>query len=495
MTVTMTRDPEAAAANRYDLIVVGGGIYGVTATLEAARRGLKVALVEAGDFNHGTSYNSLRILHGGLRYLQSMDLPRFFESTAERRWFMQHYPELTGRLRCLLPLYNQGLKRPSTFGAALKLNDLLARRRNLGVAAANHLRVGRILTPDQAAAVFPGIVREGLTGAGAWDDGYMVHHQRLTMELLRWAVSAGATVLNYCPVGRVTIRSGAVTGVSMTDRLTGRSYELTASKVLSTTGPATRAFAKAAGDDMPELFMPSLAFNLLIDQAPPSDHALALTPHEPDARTYFLTPSKGRMLVGTYHMAWPAAGVQGDAVDRPVPPESAIQAFVEDLNKVVPDLKLRRDQVLEVLAGFLPAHAAGEADTAHRPVLVDHGQRIAALGLYSVSGVKWTTARLEAQCALRVMWAKDLPKIQDSAKRPAPDAIKDFATYEGSDDAVDAARRMVALESVVCLDDIVQRRTCWGETPRQSHAVTESLRAVIDLPEHAPDGPGIADAA
>lgn len=83
------RQPARATRASYDLIVVGGGIYGSMLLLESARRGLRGLLIEKKDFGSGTSFNSLRIIHGGMRYLQAFDLTRFFESVRERRWYMR----------------------------------------------------------------------------------------------------------------------------------------------------------------------------------------------------------------------------------------------------------------------------------------------------------------------------------------------------------------------------------------------------------------------
>ena len=91
-SAVIARRPNRAAKETYDLIVVGGGVYGIALLLEAARRGMKPLLLEQSDFGSETSWNSLRIVHGGLRYLQSLDLPRFFESVGERRWFLRQPP-------------------------------------------------------------------------------------------------------------------------------------------------------------------------------------------------------------------------------------------------------------------------------------------------------------------------------------------------------------------------------------------------------------------
>ncbi len=88
------RNPRQAAAGEYDVIIIGRGIYGITLALEAGRRGIKSLLLEKGDFGEYTSFNSLKIIHGGLRYLQSLDLHRFKESVRERSWFLKHFPRL-----------------------------------------------------------------------------------------------------------------------------------------------------------------------------------------------------------------------------------------------------------------------------------------------------------------------------------------------------------------------------------------------------------------
>ena len=90
----IVRDPRLAARKSHDCIVVGAGIYGIALALQATRLGLTCLLIERGDFGGSTTYNHLRTVHGGLRYLQSLDLPRFFESVSERRWFLREFPGL-----------------------------------------------------------------------------------------------------------------------------------------------------------------------------------------------------------------------------------------------------------------------------------------------------------------------------------------------------------------------------------------------------------------
>jgi len=159
------RAPGRAAERRYDLIVIGGGIHGVALCLEARLRGYRTLLLEKADFGNATSWSSLRIIHGGLRYLQSLDLPRFFQSVAERRWFLRHFPDLVRPLPCLMPLYGRGLRKPAVLRLALALNDGFSFGRNTGVAEQARLPGGRVLDASETAALFPHATGKACAGA------------------------------------------------------------------------------------------------------------------------------------------------------------------------------------------------------------------------------------------------------------------------------------------------------------------------------------------
>ena len=143
----INRDPDAATRSRYDLVVVGGGVHGIALTLEAARRGLRALLVERHDFGSQTSWNSLRIIHGGLRSLQRLDIRQFREMVEERRWWFRHFPELVEPLPCLMPLYGRGVERPTVIRLALKTSDLLSVQRNRDVRPDRALSNGSVVGP------------------------------------------------------------------------------------------------------------------------------------------------------------------------------------------------------------------------------------------------------------------------------------------------------------------------------------------------------------
>jgi glycerol-3-phosphate dehydrogenase len=462
------RDPTVAARARYDLLIVGGGIYGVCLAMESARRGLRPALVERDDFGGATSWNSLRIVHGGLRYLQSLDLRRFHESVGERRWLLRHFPDLVHPLACLMPLYGEGLKRTGIFRVALAVNDFLSRGRNEGLAPGRTIDRGRVLDAGETARRFPGVDREGLRGGALWHDAAMPDSQRLLIELLRWATHAGAVALNYVEAAELIVRSGNVTGIAAVDRATGERFELLASQVVNCAGPWCREVAERFDRDVPQLFPFSIAFNALLDREPPAETALAVKPRRPDGRIYFLHPWKDRVLAGTYHAAWTGSRAEG-RVDQPM-----LADFLDDLNDAMPGFELRPEEVLRVHWGFLPAARAGSADLASREAIWDHGATGGPAGLFSVSGVKYTTARLVAEKTLRrLLAARGLEMPPPAAPRPEP---VDWPTREelerpGGSPPEELARRvrdLASSEAVLHLDDLMLRRTDWGCDPRRA---------------------------
>ena len=398
MDALIERDLERAEAGAFDLVIIGGGIQGATLALEAARRSLVTLLIERGEFGGETTANSLRIVHGGLRYLRSLDLPRFRESVAERRWFLRGFPDLVKPLPCLMPLYDppQGgrLRRPAVLRLALRMNDLLARE--------GALPPGRILSAPEVADLFPGVDRRGLRGGALWHDAVVPEPHRLLAEILSRACRCGAGALDRTEATDLLQEDGKVAGVRAVDRKTGRSLEIRARAVVNCAGPWSREVARRFDRDIPPLFRPVLAFNLLLDRQPPSRTALAVAAPGPGAQTWFLVPMEDRLLAGTAYV--PAAAENG-------PGEEEIAGFLAALNAAVPGLALTRGEVLRTLWGRLPAVAEGSTVPANRPVIHDHGRHGGPEGLVSVSGVKLTTARAVSERALGILSRLERPAV------------------------------------------------------------------------------------
>ena len=320
----IVRSPRQAAAVHHDLVVIGGGLYGAMAALEAARRGLVTALVERADFGGATSANSLRIVPGGLRFLRQGDLRGHRTAVAERRWLLTHFPDLVRPLPCLLPLGRAGgiSRRLAALRLALAADRLLARRRNDGVPEHRRLPDGRLLDPAETRRLAPGLDGAGLAGGALWFEATVPAAERLVVEVLRWACRCGARALNYTEAEELVVEDGRVAGVRVRDRVSGELLQLRTRRVLNCAGPGCRQVAERFDRDLPHLFAPVLAFNLLLDR-PPAAAALALDPPRPGAPLRFLVPSRGKTLAGTCHR--PRA-----EHDAPAPTEDDIAGFLAE---------------------------------------------------------------------------------------------------------------------------------------------------------------------
>jgi len=473
---TIHRDVVAAAAENYDLIIIGGGIYGVMLALEAGQRRQRALLLEKEDFGGETSRRHLRTIHGGLRYLQSADLPRFFESVHERRWFLANFPALIQVLPCLMPLYGRGLKRPAIMAPALLLNDLLGATRNCGVSPEKRLPPGRLVSSAFTIKAFPQIERQGLQASAMWYDGFAPEPQRLLMEILRWACSAGAVALNYVQVESLLLHNGQARGVLARDQQSGQHHEFHSPVVINAGGPWSRQLAQKFDQDHPRLFPKNLLlFNILFKRNALSRYALALTPANRPDHTYFVHNWKNRLLAGTAEVLLNSQTVE------PRPEAGQIAEFIFDMNQVVPDLGLSEKDVERVDAGILPASEAGTL--ARREVIIRHRDHGGPEGLFSVSGVKFTTARRVAE--------KTMDRVFPGQRRNKPQVppveansgrwFFDYGWLPGAADSetIHALKVLIEEEAVLHLDDLIFRRTGLGENQRRVSELLSRLRPLF----------------
>jgi glycerol-3-phosphate dehydrogenase len=474
----MQRDLDDISRRKVDLLVVGGGIYGAWTALDAAQRGLSVALIEQGDFCSATSANHHKIIHGGLRYLQHGDLRRMRESIRERSILLRNAPGFVRPMPVLVPTARNWSRHRLLLGGALLVNDVISAGRNRGMPDDRRIPAGRLLSQPQCAAMAPGLDLTDTTGGALFFDAQVLSPERLVLTILMRAAESGASVANYVRATGYIREGDRITGITARDVLSGSDLTIHARLVMNCVGPwlAEQAEEVRRGTT-PEFDVFKAAVLVVRDlgltsgiaipgRRPYADNAEVL---RKNYRNYFITPWRGLSLIGTFYTPhWgPASGCQVT--------EEEIAAWLGDINIACPSLQLGRQDVYRVLAGLLPRGRGGTADELQyvkRYRIVDHGHTDGVEGLVSVMGVKFTTARgvaeravdlaaarLEASCG-RCRTNRTVlecsPAISLDAARASAELHADRAALRGT------VIRAVREEMACTIADVVRRRTDLG---------------------------------
>lgn len=385
---------EVPTNSNFDIIIIGGGIYGVMLAYEASKQGKKVLVLEKNRFGSHTSSNSLRIIHGGLRYLQTLDVKRFFESVSERRWFLKTFPKLIFPLTCLMPLYSKGVHRPIILNVALVINDLLSHRRNRELPLNKIIPDGKIISPKMVVQLFPGVDQNGLTGGAVWTDAFMPDPISLFQNIIDDTRKNGGVFFEGVEATGLLTKDNTAVGVKAVSSENRKEILFSGKVVINAAGPWCRKFSQKFDKDIPDLFHPSLAWNILFNRPALSKTAIAVKPPGKGSKTYFILPLNEKLFVGTGHGAWNIS--QG--IENPCPNADQVQNFISDLNRAIPGLALDQNEIETIFSGLLPAKKEGMFDIKCRETIIEHGCHIK--NVFSVSGVKFTTSRLVAQKVL-----------------------------------------------------------------------------------------------
>lgn len=381
------------AARDFDLVVVGGGATGLGVALDAALRGMDVALLEAHDFAKGTSSRATKLVHGGVRYLAQGRVALVRESLRERSALLHNAPGLVRPLSFVVPAYRSW--EIPFYAAGLGLYDVLAGRDGLGAT--------RVLSRRRVEDYLPGVRAEGLKGGIEYWDAQFDDAQ-LAVALARAAAARGAAVLNHCPVRGLVHENGRVAGVRAEDAETGQGMTLRAACVINATGVWSDALRRLDGQasnrPVANLIRASRGTHLVVDRSFfPSDRAL-LVPHTADGRVLFAVPWLGKVLLGTTDVA------SAELDFEPRPDEAEIDYILQEAGRYLRAPPARGD-IRSVWAGLRPLvdPAAGAAGPSAHPVATrrisrEHSIDISPAGLVTVAGGKWTTYRAMAQDVL-----------------------------------------------------------------------------------------------
>jgi len=433
----MKRNLEAAAGQRYQLIVVGGGVTGACVARDAAMRGLSVLLLEKDDFAGATSAASSKLIHGGLRYLQNFEIGLVRTSLKERRIWSQNAPHLVQPLTFLLPTRQGGFKSRMVQSVGLRLYDWLAYDRSREERPEKALPDHKKLSREEVLTLEPGLASDDLTGAMMFYDYQMVSPERLALECILDAVEHGAHVANYAEATRFLHDDNRITGVEVRDRRPPApaeghaTYRIEGGLVINAAGPwadlimgKLREGEPAAGPGRHLIRSKGIH---LVTRSLTNGHAIAIVDEHAH---FFILPWRGHSLLGTTDTVY-----QGDP-DKVHVSERDIVDFLSVVNRGYPAAKLRRSDVQFFYAGLRPiveknpAEETAESDqqdayTASRAAEVyDHEEEEGLPGVITAIGGKWTTSRNLAESVV-VLAVKKL----DAGRRPC--TTESTPTYGG----------------------------------------------------------------
>jgi glycerol-3-phosphate dehydrogenase len=346
--------------------------------------------------------------------------------------------------------------------------------------AREHIYQGGIIDSDQLAQEFPCVPTSGLRAGAVWYDARMRHPNRVLIETLLWACEHGAHAQNYVEVMDLVNSEGTAVGVSALDHESGRELQYRATAVINATGPSSRSFARRAHRDFPQLFRESVAWNVAFDRKPIGEGALAIKAHGAGEQTYFLHSRGEKLFVGTGHARC------GTEYPAHFPSQADLDGFMSSINQALPSLELESADIDRVYSGLLPADAGERLRLSDRPIFLDHGTLNGPKHLYSVSGVKYTTARAVASRMiehLKRVCPTNPASSSISYQTPRETRI-DYRLADCVGNRAMAFRSIVESEAACHLDDLLLRRTDFCESSTISdEVVTDASHSFDWTPE------------
>ena len=373
----MIRTLEARDNRQWDFCVIGGGATGLGVAVDAASRGFSTLLLEEYDFAKGTSSRATKLIHGGVRYLQQGNIKLVTEALHERGILRRNAPHMVKNQSFIVPNYKwwEG----PYYGVGLKVYDWMAGELGLGKS--------RWLSREEVLELAPTLDAEGLRGGVLYHDGQF-DDARLAISLAQTAAKHGAVLINYCRVNGLIKTAGKVTGVSATDRLTGRSFEIKATAVINATGVFTDSILKMDDPEAESVIAPSQGVHLILDKSFLPGQAAILVPHTDDGRVLFAVPWHDRIIVGTTDTPVTTPSIEPKAL-----PEE-IDFILEQIGRYLQKVPTRKD-IRSVFAGLRPLVRSSSKKTAE--LARDHLILVAESGLVTITGGKWTTYRRMAE--------------------------------------------------------------------------------------------------
>lgn len=442
----MKRDLVTLANQTFDLLVIGGGIFGAGIARDAALRGLRVALIDKSDFASGTSSRSSKLIHGGFRYLEQYNFHLVAEACRERRILQEIAPHLVHPQPFLLPVYEGDRRSLAKLRLGMTLYDLLARFRN----TAPH----RTLPPQDALLKEPTLAPAGLRGAILYYD-CREDDARFCLDNIIHATECGATCANYCELMRFVTRDDQLVAASVRDQLSSTTFEICARFFVNAAGPWVERIAGfVPGHDQSITLNPTKGVHLLLPKLT-QEHAITFQAKS-DGRILFILPWGDCSLLGTTD-----TNFTGDPATVNAEPGD-IAYLLSELHALMPGVGIGYSDIITTFAGvraLLRKDDRSPSARSREHVIVQHGRN-----LLTIAGGKYTTYRAIAEQVVdrtyKMLGEHRAPcrtaktPLPQHRPQPSGERIADSPSVFASDIA-----HACEYEMAVTLTDVMRRRT------------------------------------
>lgn len=377
---TRTENLQKLKTEKFDLLIIGGGINGAGVARDAALRGLRVALVEASDFASGTSSRSSKLIHGGIRYLENFEFRLVFEALSERTKLFKMAPHLVHPLRFTIPLFKNSRIGPFKMSLGLFLYDLLSLFRT----PEGYERLNK----KQTLSRLPIVRGEDLVGACVYSDAYM-DDDRLVFETLRSANEAGACMVNYTKVISSEIINDQVCALQVVDSLSGESFKIQCDHVASTVGPWTDLVGEKLVSDWKNILRPTKGIHLTLSKNRLNLPSAIVMAAQKSTRIVFAIPRHEMTIIGTTDTDFSGdpANVMANFED--------VEYLLKITNEYFPNAKITHQDILSSYVGVRPLvkdDSGSEGKTSREHVILSDKR-----GFTFVAGGKYTTYRLMSE--------------------------------------------------------------------------------------------------
>jgi glycerol-3-phosphate dehydrogenase len=395
------------SASQYDLLIIGGGITGACVAWDASLRGLRVALVEKGDFGGATTSATSKLIHGGLRYLKNLEFGLVRESLRERKTLSLTAPHQIYPLPILCATYRKGPSRKRPLKVGMMLYDLLSLDKSWGgVPEEKRISSHRFLSREATLEAAPFLKQEGLTGSFLYYDCQNFFPERHCLSFIQSAAAQGATIANYAEAIELVISEHRIEGALVRDRISGAEHEIQATVTANVSGPwADHLLGLCKGVEERRVRR-SKGIHIVTRALSPEYGVTVITGKRGHV---FSLPWRGHSLIGITDTEF-----FGDPDDLKVKRKD-IEDLLARVNRFFPGARLTVQEVRYAYAGLRPIVDQDVEivyDASRRYEIYDHAKDEGIQGMVTVVGGKYTTSRHLAEQVVSMVTKK--------LKRPDP---------------------------------------------------------------------------